>query len=642
MPESRGEAHLLLIETSSNQNFIFGSNKLRENIGASQLVHEVGTNVLFRAIDEALGKPLFVEELKTLTLKPAALTAALAKMPDKCKLAQCGVEILLATSGKALLLVREREVGQSIIAALTLDLLVNAPGVIARGVVSEKTIHLDAELGDGKEASEAMKGVFQGLEKLRAELPSPEARFPTAPFMAPCTTTALPASGFANDATKDLLSAPALAKRAKRKSALTRMNRIAGPGNNLLYTFSENQAKSGPEAIDADEAEAQATLDRMQEREWLAVVHADGNGFGQIFLNFGDYAKKIIGGDCPETAPLYDYFNAYRRFSLSLELCSIHALREALKQTDFADRTKKVEKSVEPGTRDLKCIEVVPVVVGGDDLTVICEGKKAIRFAAAYIEAFAAATRLDEILGMDSVIPAATGGEGLGAAAGVAIIKPNYPFHYAYQLAEELVRSAKKTKQHWDQQIAPRACALDFHIQFDSASNDLKTQRAHWLLKGEGKGGKNLSLTARPYVVDMPKNDDGTRVEPALDGWDRVRRWDDLAALVRALEPSEETDNGERAGGVARSQLHTLREALFEGEAVAKARLSLIEQRYSLTRKWPEGLFMDDTEGRVTRLLDAMEIMDLGTDTFPPEKTDDSGDNGRSTEGSGNAMEDAQ
>ena len=44
---------LVLIETASNQKTIFQTNRLRENIGASGLIHRVGT----RYVIEALGFP---------------------------------------------------------------------------------------------------------------------------------------------------------------------------------------------------------------------------------------------------------------------------------------------------------------------------------------------------------------------------------------------------------------------------------------------------------------------------------------------------------------------------------------------------------------------------------------------------------
>lgn len=48
---------LVLIETSGNQNFIFATNKLKENIGASELTYRVGTQWLLEIIGDIVKNP---------------------------------------------------------------------------------------------------------------------------------------------------------------------------------------------------------------------------------------------------------------------------------------------------------------------------------------------------------------------------------------------------------------------------------------------------------------------------------------------------------------------------------------------------------------------------------------------------------
>ena len=101
---------------------------------------------------------------------------------------------------------------------------------------------------------------------------------------------------------------------------------------------------------------------------WLSVIHADGNGLGQIFQNFRQESKATSDRD---------YIEKYRKFSLALDECTINATVSALeKLIEINDFCKRV---INEKTKNEEIfIPFIPLILGGDDLTVICDGEYAI------------------------------------------------------------------------------------------------------------------------------------------------------------------------------------------------------------------------------------------------------------------------
>lgn len=130
---------------------------------------------------------------------------------------------------------------------------------------------------------------------------------------------------------------------------------------------------------------------------------------------------------------------------------------------------------------------VVPVLVGGDDVTVYTDGRYAIPFAEAYIRHYEKLTKDDDLL---SVLAIVAGGKKtdaperdcfkiedyiiqnpgpLTASAGVAIVGRNFPFHIAYDLAEELVSRGKRLGKK--PKTVP-CSTINFHVLRDATVLD--------------------------------------------------------------------------------------------------------------------------------------------------------------------------
>ena len=128
--------YLVLIETSGNQNYIFSTNKLRENIGASQLTYLAGTKWVIGAVAKVDGNSRLdlwtdkgSEQLRKKLLD--------RELNPPIEATNFNIELVLAASGKAMLLVKDRDKAQAVIRQVTLQALKEAPGLEISGVIHE-------------------------------------------------------------------------------------------------------------------------------------------------------------------------------------------------------------------------------------------------------------------------------------------------------------------------------------------------------------------------------------------------------------------------------------------------------------------------------------------------------------------------
>ena len=141
----------------------------------------------------------------------------------------------------------------------------------------------------------------------------------------------------------------------------------------------------------------------------IAVIHADGNGLGQLV---------------PKLKSKISLFS---------------------KKLDQA--TKEAFKKAKEGYEN----EIREAILGGDDLTVICNADIVLDFIQKYLKYFEEETsKIDELKGLT---------DKLTACAGIAFCNDKYPFHYAVSLAEELCSIAK------DKSKREASCIIFHNIQ---------------------------------------------------------------------------------------------------------------------------------------------------------------------------------
>jgi hypothetical protein len=215
------------------------------------------------------------------------------------------------------------------------------------------------------------------------------------------------------------------------------------------------------------------------ERSFLAVVHIDGNRIGAKISKWLKGAATRGLSDAKVKQAYRDWSSALDRIgeqalAAIVQRVSQHLLRAedkvlmtgAIPQLNFALHRAK----------DRVYLPLRPLILGGDDLTYVCDGRLAWATARVALEAFANATV--PYLGT------------IGACAGLALVKTHSPFSRAYALAEHLCRSAKRALQA---DGASDDLALDWHIGGGGDFDDLESYRQRTYRSG------SFSLTCRPY-----------------------------------------------------------------------------------------------------------------------------------------------
>ncbi len=171
-----------------------------------------------------------------------------------------------------------------------------------------------------------------------------------------------------------------------------------------------------PERLDSDEGKGPAFPFVKGVPQRLAIIHADGNNVGQLFLE----ATRTLDG------------SQMRALSQALAGATRKAVQSAMQANILPHAVRKV-------------VPARPVLLGGDDLTLLLRADLAADFVPAYVKAFERETRIAFAAFArehDIALPGALA-EGLHAKAGIAFLGARQPFAQGYALCESLASAAK-------------------------------------------------------------------------------------------------------------------------------------------------------------------------------------------------------
>ena len=509
-------SYLVMLQTNSNQPFIFSSPRLREQIGAS--------------FEITLLSHWVKEEAEKL-LKPKPLPASFWVSDSSGK-----VIVLFTGHGD-----EPKAKAKVLIRRVTLRALTEAPGLDVTGVfVKASSSAVDAD------DLQKLDRVF--LEYSLNRHPA-AARFPQFPFLERADESALPAVAplTKHDTIRIYKTARAVGVkesyegRAKRKEQKKveytegSQPTVSIDFNSILYTATKEDAKpehklslparvkrawalparfkqlddiaghlktsmadlyrdptrleaafqetalGEQEVIQDGDASQGSDLDQDLTPPLLSsvgVVHVDGNGVGAIMRDLGKAFKKTndtldklaeapyprepnpCGEKPPRVRPDDSTPSVFQWFVMEVNYRLDGVVKAAV---------ASAWKDLEDYAHGRSAPPVVPVLVGGDDLTVYVEGQFAIPFAESYVRHYEQLTGEDELLRRLAVIAGAKKPGPLTASAGVAIVGRNFPFHIAYELAEELVSRGKKLGK---KPVTVPCSTINFHVLRDATVLD--------------------------------------------------------------------------------------------------------------------------------------------------------------------------
>jgi hypothetical protein len=207
---------------------------------------------------------------------------------------------------------------------------------------------------------------------------------------------------------------------------------------------------------------------RKGEDSHIAIVHIDGNEMGKRFREMESLAA---------TRELSIEVAGATKNSVKKVLEVLVSNFEKIQEELGFDSPEKI-REFPRGDDGKKIVPFVPVIVGGDDVTFVCNGKLGIYLAKTFLESF----------GMSPVK-----GENISACAGIAVTRARYPFSRGYELADQLCANAKAVRN----QDEHKGAWLDFHIAYGGFSGTVGEIRESRYRAEQG------NLLFRPFVLDM-------------------------------------------------------------------------------------------------------------------------------------------
>ncbi|GIW92215.1 MAG: hypothetical protein KatS3mg110_0256 [Pirellulaceae bacterium] len=225
---------------------------------------------------------------------------------------------------------------------------------------------------------------------------------------------------------------------------------------------------------------------------YIGLIYADGNAMGQV-------VRDLPSPDvCRAFSQLVDG---------SIRSACFHALTESC--------TQEIEQIRRTGQNARCRLPADILLLGGDDLLVVLPADRSLAFATRVAQEFENITgqKIGQLNGTAKEFFAKLGRMRMSISVGVAIARGNYPFYLLLDLAEELLKNAKKYSRS-DSAIEAR---VDFHVVAGANSFSLHhVRRDDYFCNSSTHSGDSCPRTLRPLSL--------AQMEKLRDSVDTLRR----------------------------------------------------------------------------------------------------------------------
>lgn len=327
------------------------------------------------------------------------------------------------------------------------------------------------------------------------------------------------------------------------------------------------------------------------ENSTLGFVHIDGNNMGMRIRNL-----------VKDKTTYEEAVSTMRQISYQIN----HQYKKAFDEMkNFFEQRSGLHSDYE-GKKDKYF--VMEILIGGDDITYVCNGKIALATVEYYSRKIAKQAMI-----VDKTDPKKNLMEnGFSVCAGIAYAGSHFPFSIAYEVAESCCESAKKAaKENTDNG------RVGNWVDFTFCKN-VQTQNLEKTRQEEYVTYSQEHLLLRPYFIPVGADyGDGTFE-------DLEKSQISLSSFNRKAVYFQDEKN------IPRSQSKDMRNTYSLGEDQMDMLASFLKSR---GRKLPDGddMYYEEDGKKYARYYDALEMMDMyiSLDSLAPETEDSANEDGR-------------